>query len=1059
MRSGAVCRVLWAPSRRTTWAIAVFLVRGDYAAVPVSRGRGQAPGRAARASESIPADPDRMVRRGRRARSGAVQRLAVGAGAVMIVAGAVVVASNWRVVGGATGGAVIIGSGVALAAGMEVALRRGASVPSAGGHEQRVIAALSDDLLAGGRSGSSLDVLCERLCCVLHADAVAVFEAVEGTGSLRRLAATPGAGAAERSSGRGAPPGGGVAAPGAAGTGCLPGGAGPGERDWAVVEGVAAAAAQAAAGPAFPGHEPDEAAAQTVELPGLGRRLCRSTVLWHRYGGIAGVVVVVGPAESLREPWAALVVALSAERMSVVLDRRQLQQNERRDRLGVEHARRHLALLVGAGDALAGALRDPEPALQALGHVVVPMFADWFAVDVVAADGSLTRLLVDAEGTQHGPWSEALGAATAHRHPDGDRLVVQVMREGRAEMVVRRPTSGGSHLPEPSHGGTVPAGGVESMLVVPVRVRGAVVGAASFVTGLDRRGYRMSDLQVAEELAARIGVALERVELWHASRRAAHTAEANERRLQAVVEASPLAIVEVDRSGAAVWCNAAARALLRWPPATLGSSAGQGGLGSVGAAGTANGGGLPGVDRLEPEPDAEGDVDPAPVQLVWARACAGEAVVGEVVLAPRTGGGVAQLSVSAAPLRSADGTLTGALAMVEDVTERQRLVEQFHQAERLGAMARLAGGVAHDFNNLLTVVLGSCEILLDRMAASDPLVEEVRAIRSAGKRAADLTSQLLSVGHRRPLQPVVVDPDAVLQAMEPVVSRVVGVDITVERAPSPEPARILVEPDELERAVLNLALNARDAMDGGGHLRLGSTVRRGASGDGDVVEVWVSDTGSGMDAHTVEHCFEPFFTTKPRGSGTGLGLAGVHASVTQAGGTVSIRTRPGAGTTVTLAFPAVDDESPAGSPDAGCDGDDSADDGEGADVVLVVDDDPDVRRLAVQALVRHGYLVVAASDAAEALDAVASATDRVGLLVTDVAMPGMSGVELAARLVAASPGLPVLYMSGNAGSAGLAAGADVLVKPFTAEELARRARRAVGGRGPARPGARVQRER
>ena len=1038
-------------------AIAGFLVRDDYAAVPVSRGRAQAPGRAAWGSGEAPADCGGMVRGGRRTRLCTIRRWVVRAGAVMIVAGAVVVASNWRHGGGETGGAVLIGSGVVLAVGVEVAFRRGRSVPPAGGHEQQVIAELFDDLMVGGPSRSSLDVLCERLCRVLHADAVAVFEAVEGSGSLRRLTAVPGGGVAERSGGFDAPPDGSVSPPGAAGTGRMPGGAGPGERDWAVVEDVAAVAAEVVAGSAFPGNEPAEAAARTVELPGLGRRLCRSTVLWHRYGGLAGVVVVVGP-ESLREPWTALVIALSAERMSVVLDRRQLQQSERRDRLGVEHVRRHLALLVGAGDALAGALRDPEPALQALGNVVVPMFADWFAVDVVAADGSLSRLLVDAEGMQHGPWSEALGAATAHRHPDGDRLVVQVMREGRAEMVVRRPTSGGSHLPKPSHGDTRPTDGVESMLVVPVRVRGAVVGAASFVTGLDRRGYRMSDLQVAEELAARIGVALERVELWHASRRAAHTAEANERRLQAVVEASPLAIVEVDRSGAAVWCNAAARALLRWPPAISGSAGGQGGPGSAGASGPAAGGGLPGVDCLEPEPEVEGDVDTAPVQLVWARACAGEAVVGEVVLAPRTGGGVAQLSVSAAPLRSAGGMLTGALAMVEDVTERQRLVEQFHQAERLGAMARLAGGVAHDFNNLLTVVLGSCETLLDRMTASDPLVEEVRAIRSAGKRAADLTSQLLSVGHRRPLQPVIVDPDAVLQAMEPVVSRVVGADISVERAPSPEPARILVEPAELERAVLNLVLNARDAMDGSGQLRLGSTVRRGASGDGDVVEVWVSDTGSGMDAHTVEHCFEPFFTTKPRGSGTGLGLAGVHASVTQAGGTVSIRTRPDVGTTVTLAFPAVDDESPAGGQDDGCDGDDGADDGEGADLVLVVDDDPDVRRLAVQALVCHGHLVVAASDAAEALHAVALATDRVGLLVTDVAMPGMSGVELAARLVAASPGLPVLYMSGNAGSAGLAAGADVLVKPFTAEEFARRVRRAVGGRGPG-AGARVQRER
>lgn len=747
--------------------------------------------------------------------------------------------------------------------------------------------------------------------------------------------------------------------------------------------------------------------------------------------------------------------------------RRALEALERQHRLGAEHARRHLALLVGAGDALAGALDDTGPAFEALGLVVVPMFADWFAIDVIE-DGAIVRVAVDGDGVRRGPVAGCGDDGVPHRHPDGERLVAAVLDSGRPEMVLRRPDGGGTHLRDLEDGYARPAGGVESMVVVPIRVRSEVVGAASFVTGGTRRGYRPSDRDVAAELADQIGVAKERVLLWRAGQKARADAEASERRLRAVVESVPLAILETDLHGALVWWNAAARSLVDIQ-GILTSSSGEGARDRVG-----------GSDS--PRPRLRLGVDEV-VRQILLRAHHGEPVVGEPVVTTGRDGSAVHLSVFSAPLHGSDGALSGVLAVVEDVTERLKLVEQFHQAERLGAMARLAGGIAHDFNNLLTVVLGSCEILLRRMAPTDPLVEEVMAIQGAGQRAADLTSQLLSIGHRRPIRPQVLDPHDVLVAMEPVLRRVVGDGVTVDVIEPDRHGRVLIEPAELERALLNLAVNARDAMPGGGQLWLGSQVvgtgggpgtgagsgsapgsgttarlssqfdrlwelapevaTAGGAGIGDraMVQIWVRDSGTGMDAHTAEHCFDPFFTTKPRGEGTGLGLAGVHSSVTQAGGTVTVTTRPGVGTTVTMSFPLVPDEaiSQAGLEVDG-DGIGTGVVDKGSDpVVLVVDDDPDIRRLAVQALILRGYLVVAAAGGAEALDAVATATDQVDLLVTDVAMPGMSGLELAARLVAHSPKLPVLFMSGNAGTAGLAVGADILMKPFTPEELGRRA--------------------
>jgi signal transduction histidine kinase len=256
--------------------------------------------------------------------------------------------------------------------------------------------------------------------------------------------------------------------------------------------------------------------------------------------------------------------------------------------------------------------------------------------------------------------------------------------------------------------------------------------------------------------------------------------------------------------------------------------------------------------------------------------------------------------------------VSGILVVAEDVTDRKRVLEQMHQSERLAAMARLAGGVAHDFNNLLTVILGSSDLLSRRDDADESWQEEIEAIQRAGQRAAALTAQLLAIGRHRDTEPVVLDLDAELSSMVPMLGRALGDDVRIDISPAGNGARILADPGDLERAVLNLAINARDAMPEGGTFQLSTRLvssehRPGelGSGSADFVVLAVTDTGEGMDEHTAERCLEPFFSTKPEGSGTGLGLFAVQAIVTQAGGGMRVDSSPGHGTTFTMWFPSL----------------------------------------------------------------------------------------------------------------------------------------------------------
>jgi PAS domain S-box-containing protein len=374
--------------------------------------------------------------------------------------------------------------------------------------------------------------------------------------------------------------------------------------------------------------------------------------------------------------------------------------------------------------------------------------------------------------------------------------------------------------------------------------------------------------------------------------------------------------------------------------------------------------------------------------------------------------------------------------------ERDRLRQEVQQVQKLESIGQLAGGVAHDFNNLLTVILSCAEGLRDDLAAGrDPDAESVGAIAAAGERARDLTRQLLAFARKQVSAPERLDLNAVVRGSEKLLRRTLREDIALVVELEPEPWPVWCDPVQIGQVLLNLCVNARDAMPDGGILRIETRNLPGAAdaeGDGgDAVRLAVQDTGVGMTPEVQAHLFEPFFTTKPQGKGTGMGLATVHGIVTQSGGQVRVESQPGRGTRFEVTLPRTHR---APRPAAAV----SARPRRGSETVLVVEDDPPVRAVTVRALESAGYRVLVASRASEALERAREA-EPLDLLVTDVVMPGASGPVLAEELRRVRPTLRVLYVTGYAReaiAAEEAAGghAHVLPKPFTPASLLDRVR-------------------
>ncbi len=398
------------------------------------------------------------------------------------------------------------------------------------------------------------------------------------------------------------------------------------------------------------------------------------------------------------------------------------------------------------------------------------------------------------------------------------------------------------------------------------------------------------------------------------------------------------------------------------------------------------------------------------------------------------------------------------LTAVRDVTERRQLEDQFRQAQKMEAVGRLAGGVAHDFNNLLTVITSYSQLLLDDFDAEDARRADLEEIQKAAAGAATLTRQLLAFSRQQVLEPKVLDLNTVVAGAGKMLKRLIGEDVDLVTDLAPDLGAVKVDPGQVEQVVMNLAVNARDAMPEGGKITIATanaelesthTQEHSVVSAGAYVLLSVSDTGIGMDDRTQARIFEPFFTTKEKGKGTGLGLATVYGIVKQSGGFIWVYSEPGHGTTFKIYLPRVT-ETPLDQPFGG-----SPEALHGTETVLLAEDSAGVRAVARKALMRNGYSVIEASDGQSALELAATHSGPIHLLVTDVIMPEMSGRQLADRLRDERPDLLVLFVSGYTDDAIirhgiLEPGIAFLQKPFTPEALARKVRAVLDERVPAR---------
>ncbi len=414
---------------------------------------------------------------------------------------------------------------------------------------------------------------------------------------------------------------------------------------------------------------------------------------------------------------------------------------------------------------------------------------------------------------------------------------------------------------------------------------------------------------------------------------------------------------------------------------------------------------------------------------------------------PLPAGGERVVHIEAALVRDRSGAPLELRGIVQDVTVRVRLEEQLRQSQKMEAVGSLAGGIAHDFNNLLTVILSLGCVAADGLPPESPVRADLDEIVETARRAEGLTRQILAFARRQVSEPVQLDLNAAVAGATKLVERLIGAHIAVRLSLAPGLAQVHADPRQLEQVLMNLAVNARDAMPTGGTLAISTfalpPLARGASGR---IELVVRDSGTGMDAETRARAFDPFFTTKGPGCGTGLGLAVVHNIVQQCGGTVTIESSPGCGTAVRIVFPArggatrpAGGRAELGGPVAGA----------GRTVLLVEDEEP-VRRVATRCLERAGYRVLAVADGEDALRLAATA-GPLDLLLTDIMMPGMSGPRVADALRAARPKLPVLFMSGFSRDLPESLApppGSLLQKPFTPEVLVARVAEAIAGPAP-----------
>ncbi|HLK62914.1 MAG TPA: CHASE3 domain-containing protein [Bryobacteraceae bacterium] len=492
---------------------------------------------------------------------------------------------------------------------------------------------------------------------------------------------------------------------------------------------------------------------------------------------------------------------------------------------------------------------------------------------------------------------------------------------------------------------------------------------------------------------------------------------------EAVLQSSPLAIWATDLEGRVTFWSPAAERIFGWAEAEV-------------------------IDKPLPiiPPDQTDEY-----RLWLDRFRQGEALASVERSRVRKDGTRIEVTIWTAPLRDAAGRISGALAIDNDVTEHKQLEEQLRQSQKLEAVGRLAGGVAHDFNNLLTVITGYAEMLIMEVEDDQSLRDYAQEIQYAASRAGALTAQLLAFSRRQISQPRILDLNEVVSHSIKLLRRVIGEDIEIATHLQPELGRVKADPTHIDQLIMNLVVNARDAMARGGKLTIETAnqmLDREYSGrhigvqPGPYCMLAVSDTGTGMDAATRSRLFEPFFTTKETGKGTGLGLSIVYGIVKQNGGEIMVYSEPGKGTTFKIFFPM------AVVPEAFAVEEERTTEARGSETVLLCEDEAAIRKLVHAMLTRCGYQVIDAERPEEAVQLATKHTDDIHLLLTDIVMPQMSGFDLAKEIRQVRPRIQVLYMSGytdNQVSRSWVLNPDTpfIQKPFTAAALSQKVREAL----------------
>jgi PAS domain S-box-containing protein len=490
--------------------------------------------------------------------------------------------------------------------------------------------------------------------------------------------------------------------------------------------------------------------------------------------------------------------------------------------------------------------------------------------------------------------------------------------------------------------------------------------------------------------------------------------------LQALIQASPLAIVVIDRACQVLVWNATAEKLFGWKSETV-------------------------VGRMLP-------IIPPDQRAVFftdvAAEFEGEQRSGLEVLRLHQDGSLVAVTLWTSPLRNAQGEIVSSLGMFADATRRRQLEQQFQQAQKMESIGRLAGGVAHDFNNLLTVISGFSEMMLGSLPENTLAGRGIREIRKASERAALLTRQLLAFSRREIIAPVDLDPNALVRDMDKMLRRLIGEDIDLICVLDPALAPVRADPGQFEQILMNLTINARDAMPQGGQITVQSrnvpaseiTSLGRKLPASDYVLFAVSDTGTGMSAEVRAHIFEPFFTTKEPGKGTGLGLATVYGIVTQNQGFIEVDSAPGKGSTFRIYWPAARNIQPLRKSDPS-----ATRTAQGTETILLAEDEEGVRQFAALVLKASGYEVLEARNGSEALEIVRQHAKPIHLLLTDVVMPRLNGQQLAEQSAPIRPEMRVVFITGYTDDSLVRheltkAGVALVQKPFSPSELARKIR-------------------